>query len=1760
MKRIRKNRKLKKLLSLALTICLVLGAVPLMKNSTAAAWSLTAKDGYSEDVTTLKANQTSIDKLLENGKGILSGLVPYNWNYEKNKFDGCNSSTYATDGIKNEFYPYTGLYSQVTFQLNDLYDISEFGLILNNATYRNSYEVYVGNSYDTLYSGTPVYIFDGTAEGYTSSMGQYVQFTADETHTLPRGSLLGIKFTECMNSSGVIATANRAVRVAEIFANGTPLNQDIAGMGLTLSKYDVYYYNYKSISDKNILKNATVHSYNGINIYNAAKIPAYFDGDPTTENYISNDTDTPSITFALRAETEISAFRMYQSNASYRASYKVYVGNDADTLYSNENLLYTWDGGANTAMVQEHYFNAARKKGKFMGIYFDDTTNSESVTSGMRIAEIFAYGKELDSETLNSPRAAVEARISADNNLIKGKAPTVKLAYSTANQRYGYAPCNEANMPYLTDGTVLKTNHFDIYGSGYDHVLFVFSLGGEALVEGFELFNRSAAQNTTYEVYIADSTENILNDANLVYSYDGSTDIEEAYRTQYVHFAAPRKGSYIAIKLIKTYGANTASNNFRISEIAAYGTVTTPETYQLHSTRVANSYADSNLLNGLTAETNSDLSGSAEGWNEALTDGSVSSKKDIKSVAVGTTHFTYDLGYTAVFDKFIIGQYGGYSTGIEYYVSHNKETLYSAENLVATYDINSLRSATESYDASVVFCENSKPVGRYLGLRVVSLSTNDGYLRFYEISALGEKAPMELTPHNYDGFSTGFEEGDSSNGIGGANYTENAENIYEGSVSRLFAAGSAADKWVVEDYKLEAYRTYDISFRYKSEGSAAIGTVNGNSFGNSGGEWKEYKETLLTDKEGNLEINLNAAENDVYIDNISIVPVITAVNEGVVGGKAEVAVTTDDQGKKTATFTATRNFGYALLNWVDMAGNVISTDETYVATNPWPGYTLKPVFVKQQLAFDFEDEDITDSYFGTYLTPETDGYSAKCVYSGNKSIVHNVTNGVTQKLPVDLAANATYTVSFKYLNMNEDVTITAAIGLNSTATETITLGYGDEWQTCSAKVTTTADSDEATITISGDSANLYIDDICIVPEDNQLTLSVAVGKAENGTGTADYSTIVPEMPVKFTATANDGYVFDKWVNAKGETVSRNSNFIMLNITEDITLTPVFVETPEATRTYGFEEAADGTIEGVAELYTPETPYYDSKFVHWGESSIRMDGYGSSYTYPYTLKKGQTYKLAFWYFLPETTTATISFTLGDTTQAGCKDTGLWYERFCKLTPTEDMQLTIDVYGGAGPVYIDDIIIEPYHTVSVDESLNYYLSVSTVEPIHGDTITASVKRAIGENELFYGWLKDGSLTEAASYDLEFTITEDLVITEELVGKPVYKNRYDTNGDGQQNIADLVYAARKTEYALGSDIDRSGEIDEQDKSTLRKSLLGYESESAREAYLNQPKTTVTGSSDDLTTWIYSLDDSNIRIREAVFDSGKGGEPAEIIQLTDVHFNALNEQDYIDNNPTVLSSYEKHTAGQNGSHVERAARCMEYANMYYDQTIITGDNMSFQTWGGIEQIKDVLWGADPSAMITLGNHDMMQRMSGLYPETTSLESRYSTLQENWRHDVYYQSRLVKDKVLVVQMDNALSYYIEEQYDKLAADIQKARENGYIILIFQHVPLMTNNPKYSEMRPLVTDDDTIVYDFSVNDGFDGIRTNKNAETTEVYNLITSNADVIKGLFCGHYHDDLYCEVKATTADGTETVIPQYVANTTAYNSGIGSAFKITVK
>ena len=76
---------------------------------------------------------------------------------------------------------------------------------------------------------------------------------------------------------------------------------------------------------------------------------------------------------------------------------------------------------------------------------------------------------------------------------------------------------------------------------------------------------------------------------------------------------------------------------------------------------------------------------------------------------------------------------------------------------------------------------------------------------------------------------------------------------------------------------------------------------------------------------------------------------------------------------------------------------------------------------------------------------------------------------------------------------------------------------------------------------------------------------------------------------------------------------------------------------------------------------------------------------------------------------------------------------------------------------------------------------------------------------------------------------------------------------------------------------------------------SIAGCSNENTNEkvASTQPPKQTeiinIQGVSEDPTTWIYLDPTTNIMYREAVFDSGLGGEPVTIAQLSDLHFNII-------------------------------------------------------------------------------------------------------------------------------------------------------------------------------------------------------------------------------------------------------------------------------
>ncbi len=290
-------------------------------------------------------------------------------------------------------------------------------------------------------------------------------------------------------------------------------------------------------------------------------------------------------------------------------------------------------------------------------------------------------------------------------------------------------------------------------------------------------------------------------------------------------------------------------------------------------------------------------------------------------------------------------------------------------------------------------------------------------------------------------------------------------------------------------------------------------------------------------------------------------------------------------------------------------------------------------------------------------------------------------------------------------------------------------------------------------------------------------------------------------------------------------------------------------------------------------------------------------------------------------------------------------------------------------------------------------------------------------------------------------------------------------------------------------------------------------------------RPKTVLVGKEGENNV-VYQFGEYGLVVREAILDSGRGGDAVEIVQITDAH---------------VAFDITERMNWQT---------CLRYAAQY-DYTVATGDLIEALHTDLTNWLKNSL-ANNPNTMLVLGNHEWNPTKGT--PEEMS--DRYALLQEYWPNDVLYSSEVVKNKVMLIQLDNSQSKFHTEQIAKLQADLKTAREKGCAVLLFYHLPLRTQNPDEMKVKALLPSNPKIINSYNFRSGY--LRGTENDATGQIYDIITSNADVIKGAFCGHLHEDIYTEIVAKTPDGQDAVIPQYINHAGRY--GNGHVLKITVK
>lgn len=279
-----------------------------------------------------------------------------------------------------------------------------------------------------------------------------------------------------------------------------------------------------------------------------------------------------------------------------------------------------------------------------------------------------------------------------------------------------------------------------------------------------------------------------------------------------------------------------------------------------------------------------------------------------------------------------------------------------------------------------------------------------------------------------------------------------------------------------------------------------------------------------------------------------------------------------------------------------------------------------------------------------------------------------------------------------------------------------------------------------------------------------------------------------------------------------------------------------------------------------------------------------------------------------------------------------------------------------------------------------------------------------------------------------------------------------------------------------------------------------------------------------------------SGVVMRTLTISTHHGGEAVRISHLTDTHIIYYNETDLTD--PIMKASYDALNGSKNnGWPLSNVAATIAEATKDTSLVVVTGDVVARYSSGALQKTKEYIFDRCDNVLATLGNHDT-ERISGNAGDPLTEEERRALIAKDWCNDITYASVVLEEKVMVIAMDNGHGF-CNEQYPLLSADLLSARQNGYVVLLFFHVPLNTGRTEDNNIPPVWGNHEN--WSFGTASGCVGLASQ--GADGKIYSLIRNNGDIIRGIFCGHVHGDFYVEIPAKTATGEATMIPQYIVS-----------------
>lgn len=206
-----------------------------------------------------------------------------------------------------------------------------------------------------------------------------------------------------------------------------------------------------------------------------------------------------------------------------------------------------------------------------------------------------------------------------------------------------------------------------------------------------------------------------------------------------------------------------------------------------------------------------------------------------------------------------------------------------------------------------------------------------------------------------------------------------------------------------------------------------------------------------------------------------------------------------------------------------------------------------------------------------------------------------------------------------------------------------------------------------------------------------------------------------------------------------------------------------------------------------------------------------------------------------------------------------------------------------------------------------------------------------------------------------------------------------------------------------------------------------------------------------------VTGADGKTITLREVTVNLGGDGDPIEIYQLTDLHFNAV----YDDEDAMTKRSETEwgHAFPDNETILATYQRCMNYAAEHADRIVLTGDLVNYYSRANYDVLEQYIFRAAETVnpalagkvLMTSGNHDCT--FPGAKSDLARYERYHKTMEELYAKygvDLEYTSQVIDERVMLVVLDNASWYdvrsarFTANQLAKLERDITLAREKGY--------------------------------------------------------------------------------------------------------------------